>query len=77
MSVIFLGDVLSRVDGAKEIIIGEWDSGSGRVVKCVYAGTVLGINHSLMRELSFRRVEHIGVTAQCCLLIGLTDIRSY
>lgn len=74
MSVIFLGDVLSRTDGNRDIIIGEW--GRISLIELLYEGTVNDMSISLMRHLSYRRVEHIGVT-NGKLLIGLTDIRSY
>ena len=74
MSVIFLGEVLSRTDGNRDIIIGEW--GQVRLISCIYEGTVNNMSISLMRHLSHRRVEHISVT-NGKLLIGLTDIRSY
>ena len=74
MSVIFLGDVLSRTDGNRDIIIGEW--GQVSLISLIYEGTVNNMSISLMRHLSYRRVEHIGVTNDK-LLIGLTNIRSY
>lgn len=74
MSVIFLEDVLSRTDGNRDIIIGEW--GQVSLVSWIYEGTVNNMSVSLMRHLSHRRVEHISVT-NGKLLIGLTDIRSY
>lgn len=74
MSVIFLGDVLSRTDGNRDIIIGEW--GQVSLVSLIYEGTVNNMSISLMRHLSHRRVQYIGVT-NGKLLIGLTDIRSY
>lgn len=74
MSVIFLGDVLSRTDGNRDIIIGEW--GQVSLVSWIYEGTVNNMSISLMRHLSHRRVQYIGVT-NGKLLIGLTDIRSY
>lgn len=74
MSVIFLGDVLSRTDGNRDIIIGEW--GRISLIELIYEGTVNNMSISLMRHLSYRRVEHISVT-NGKLLIGLTDIRSY
>ena len=74
MSVIFLGDVLSRTDGNRDIIIGEW--GQVSLVSWIYEGTVNNMSVSLMRHLSHRRVEHISVT-NGKLLIGLADIRSY
>lgn len=74
MSVIFLGDVLSRTDGNRDIIIGEW--GQVSLVSWIYEGTVNNMSISLMRHLSHRRVEYISVT-NGKLLIGLTDIRSY
>lgn len=74
MSVIFLGDVLSRTDGNRDIIIGEW--GQVSLVSLIYEGTVNNMSISLMRQMSHRRVQYIGVT-NGKLLIGLTDIRSY
>lgn len=74
MSVIFLGDVLSRTDGNRDIIIGEW--GQVSLISWIYEGTVNDMSISLMRHLSYRRVSYIGVT-NGKLLIGLTDIRSY
>lgn len=74
MSVIFLGDVLSRTDGNRDIIIGEW--GQVSLISWIYEGTVNNMSISLMRHLSHRRVEYISVTNDK-LLIGLTDIRSY
>lgn len=74
MSVIFLGDVLSRTDGNRDIIIGEW--GQVSLVSLIYEGAVNNMSISLMRHLSHRRVQYIGVT-NGKLLIGLTDIRSY
>ena len=74
MSVIFLEDVLSRTDGNRDIIIGEW--GQVSLVSWIYEGTVNNMSISLMRHLSHRRVQYIGVT-NGKLLIGLTDIRSY
>ena len=74
MCVIFLGDVLSRTDGNRDIIIGEW--GQVSLVSLIYEGTVNNMSVSLMRHLSYRKVEHISVT-NGKLLIGLTDIRSY
>lgn len=74
MSVIFLEDVLSRTDGNRDIIIGEW--GQVSLIEWIYEGTVNNMSISLMRHLSHRRVQYIGVT-NGKLLIGLTDIRSY
>lgn len=74
MSVIFLGDILSRTDGNRDIIIGEW--GQVSLIEWIYEGTVNNMSISLMRHLSHRRVQYIGVT-NGKLLIGLTDIRSY
>lgn len=74
MSVIFLEDVLSRTDGNRDIIIGEW--GQVSLIEWIYKGTVNNMSISLMRHLSHRRVQYIGVT-NGKLLIGLTDIRSY
>lgn len=74
MSVIFLGDVLSRTDGNRDIIIGEW--GRISLIELIYEGTVNNMSISLMRHLSYKGVEHISVT-NGKLLIGLTDIRSY
>lgn len=74
MSVIFLGDVLSRTDRNRDIIIGEW--GQVSLISWIYEGTVNNMSISLMRHLSHRRVEHISVT-NGKLLIGLTDMRSY
>lgn len=71
MSVIFLGDVLSRTDGNRDIIIGEW--GQVSLIEWIYEGTVNNMSISLMRHLSHRRVQYIGVT-NGKLLIGL---RSY
>lgn len=73
-SVIFLGDVLSRTDGNRDIIIGEW--GQVSLIEWIYEGTVNNMSISLMRHLSHRRVQYIGVT-NGKLLIGLADIRSY
>lgn len=72
--VIFLEDVLSRTDGNRDIIIGEW--GQVSLIEWIYEGTVNNMSISLMRHLSHRRVQYIGVT-NGKLLIGLTDIRSY
>lgn len=72
--VIFLKDVLSRTDGNRDIIIGEW--GQVSLIEWIYEGTVNNMSISLMRHLSHRRVQYIGVT-NGKLLIGLTDIRSY
>lgn len=74
MSVIFLEDVLSRTDGNRDIIIGEW--GQVSLIEWIYEGTVNNMSISLMRHLSHRRVQYIGVT-NGKLLIGLADIRSY
>lgn len=74
MSVIFLEDVLSRTDGNRDIIIGEW--GQVSLIEWIYEGTVNNMSISLMRHLSHRRVQYIGVT-NGKLLIGLTDMRSY
>lgn len=74
MSVIFLGDVLSRTDRNRDIIIGEW--GRISLIEFIYEGTINNMSTDLMRHLSYRRVEHISVT-NGKLLIGLTDIRSY
>lgn len=74
MCVIFLGDVLSRTDGNRDIIIGEW--GQVSLIEWIYEGTVNNMSISLMRHLSHRRMQYIGVT-NGKLLIGLTDIRSY
>lgn len=74
MCVIFLEDVLSRTDGNRDIIIGEW--GQVSLIEWIYEGTVNNMSISLMRHLSHRRVQYIGVT-NGKLLIGLTDIRSY
>lgn len=74
MCVIFLGDVLSRTDGNRDVIIGEW--GQVSLIEWIYEGTVNNMSISLMRHLSHRRVQYIGVT-NGKLLIGLTDIRSY
>ena len=38
MCVIFLGDVLSRTDGNRDIIIGEW--GQVSLIEWIYEGTV-------------------------------------
>lgn len=73
-SVIFLEDVLSRTDGNRDIIIGEW--GRVSLIEWIYEGTVNNMSISLMRHLSHRRVQYIGVT-NGKLLIGLADIRSY
>lgn len=74
MSVIFLGDVLSRTDQNRDIIIGEW--GQISLIEFIYEGTINNMSTDLMRHLSHRRVEHISAT-NGKLLIGLTDIRSY
>lgn len=73
-SVIFLGDVLSRTDQNRDIIIGEW--GRISLIEFIYEGTINNMSTDLMRHLSYRRVEHISVT-NGKLLIGLTDMRSY
>ena len=74
MCVIFLGDVLSRTDQNRDIIIGEW--GRISLIEFIYEGTINNMSTDLRRHLSHRRVQYIGVT-NGKLLIGLTDMRSY
>lgn len=77
MSVIYLGDLIARTAGSKEIIITEWPMHN---TQYIYEGTVNDMikNRSFrfFQSLEYRRVEHIDMI-NGKLVFGLTDLREY
>ena len=77
MSAIYLGDLIARTAGNREIIITEWPIHN---TQYIYEGTVNAMIKSLSfrfyQSLEYRRVEHIDVI-NGKLVFGLTDLRTY